>query len=151
MHCSLLPQYLLVVYYTSKAGKSYPQGGKLMVFPLSESPGSKLIILLCPCTLFCNTRRKIYKKNTTYGRLNPLRHCIQGQCKMQKFYCNLTFYKLNTYLILTYTYVLAGANRDDQTRIFLKETFLSGSSEHMMSTHAQKTLVCLTSILVARE
>ena len=32
------------------------------------------------------------------------------------------------YLILTNAYVLAGANMDDQTRIFIKEIFLFGSS-----------------------
>ena len=33
-------------------------------------------------------------------------------------------------------YVLAQANLDDQTRIFLKEIFFSGRSAHMMSAHA---------------
>ena len=41
-----------------------------------------------------------------------------------KFYCNLTFYKLNTYLILTSACLFCGAKHIDRQEFF-KEIFLS--------------------------
>ena len=41
-----------------------------------------------------------------------------------KFYCNLTFYKLNTYLILTSACLCLWSKRIDRQE-FLKEIFLS--------------------------
>ena len=44
--------------------------------------------------------------------------------KCNKFYCNLTFYKLNTYLILTSACLVLWSKTHRPTRIF-KEIFLS--------------------------
>ena len=75
--------------------------------------------------------------------------CQSQLSNCNKFYYNITFYKLNTYLILTIAFVLAEANIDDQTRIFCKKIFLSVTVHtwECACINNQKTQVHLTLIL----